>query len=114
MIVDDELLRQPLGDVRHAAVVADENLDLLAGHRVAVLRHVELDAGDDLLAGGADRAGHRHDEADLDRVLGGGAAGAQRGGGDCQTGHCEIFVKRGVSAKHGVPPHVRSLPALND
>ena len=74
MVVDDQLLRQPLADVGHAAIVADEELDLLAGDHVAMLRHVELDGGGDFLAGGAHRAGHRQDEADLDGVLRGGMA----------------------------------------
>src|SRR5262249_308539 len=41
----DPLLREPFGDVRcnPAGILADQ-LDLLAGNRVAVLLHVELDA----------------------------------------------------------------------
>ena len=78
MIVDHELLGEPLGIVGDAAVVPDDELDLLAGDRVAMLRHVELDGGGDFLPGGAHRAGHRQDEADLDGVLGGGAAGCGR------------------------------------
>ena len=77
MIVDHELLGEPLGIVGDAAVIPDDELDLLAGDGVAVLRHVELDGGGDFLPGGADRAGHRQDEADLDGVLRGGAAGCQ-------------------------------------
>ena len=38
LVVDDQLLRQPLGDVGHAGVVLEDHLDLLAGDRVAVLR----------------------------------------------------------------------------
>ena len=54
LVAHDQLLRQALGDVRRdaAGVLADE-LDLLAGDRVAVLLHVELDAVVDL--GAADR-----------------------------------------------------------
>ncbi len=31
LVVDDQLLRQPLGDVGHAGVVLEDDLDLLAG-----------------------------------------------------------------------------------
>jgi hypothetical protein len=46
----------------------------------AVLLHVELDGAVDLAAGRCERTGHRQDQADLDRVLRGGAAGDQRCG----------------------------------
>ena len=42
LVVDDQLLRDALGDVGDAGVVLDDQLDLLAGDRVAVLLHVEL------------------------------------------------------------------------
>ena len=38
LVVDDQLLREALGVVGHGAVVLDDDLDLLAGDRVAVLR----------------------------------------------------------------------------
>ena len=62
----------PLGVVGQAAVVPDYQLDFLAGHHVAVLRHVELGGVDGLAAGRSHRSGHRHDQADLDDVLCGG------------------------------------------
>ena len=52
LVAHDQLLREPLGDVgRDAADVLADDLDLLAGDRVAVLLHVELDAVVDLDAG---------------------------------------------------------------
>ena len=51
------------------AGIAQDDLDLLAGDRVAVLLHVEIDGGLDLLAGRGLLPRHRHDEADLDGVL---------------------------------------------
>ena len=50
-------------------VVLDDQLDLLAGHGVAVLRHVEPRGRFDLAAGGGLLAGHRQDQADLERVV---------------------------------------------
>ena len=75
LVVDDEFLRQPLGDVGHAGVVLEDHLDLLAGDRGAVARLVELHRGVDLLAGRGLLAGHRQDQADLDGVLREGARG---------------------------------------
>ena len=75
LVVDDQLLREALGVVGDAGVVLDDELDLLAGDGVAVLLHVELDGRLDLLAGRGLLAGHRQDEADLDRVLRPGRAG---------------------------------------
>ena len=95
MIVDHELLGEPLGVVGDAAVIPDDELDLLAGDRVAMLRHVELDGGGDFLPGGAHRAGHRQDEADLDGVLRRGGATCRRCNCDCKSGgkicvtHCD-------------------------
>ena len=105
MIVDDELLGEPLGVVGDAAVIPDDELDLLAGHGVAMLRHVELDCGDDFLPGGADRAGHRHDEADLDGVLGGGAAGAQAG---ADSSNRQTAGNNKMRVTHGDPPIAHS------
>ena len=52
VVAHDELLRQPFGEVRrHAAGVLADEFDLLAGDRVAVLLHIELDAVVDLDAG---------------------------------------------------------------
>ena len=67
LLVDDELLRDPPRRVGDAGVVLDDDLDLAAGDGVAVLRDVELDRGLDLLAGRRRLAGHRQDEADLER-----------------------------------------------
>ena len=51
LVVHHQLLGEPLGHVGIAGVVADDQFDLLAGNRVAVLLHVELGAGGELLAG---------------------------------------------------------------
>ena len=52
LVAHDQFLREPLGDVgRDAAGILADDLDLLAGDRVAVLLHVELDAVVDLRAG---------------------------------------------------------------
>ena len=64
-----------------AGVVLDDQLDLAAGDGVAVLRHVELDRGLDLPAGGGRLAGHRQDQADLEG-LAGLRQGAQGRAGD--------------------------------
>ena len=82
LVVDHQLLRQPLGDVGHAGVVLQDDLDLLAGDRRAVARLVELHRRVDLLAGRGLLAGHRQDQADLHRVLRVGGRGEQRERGD--------------------------------
>ena len=69
LVVDDQFLGDALGDVGVAGVVLDNDLDLLAGHRRAVLLHEELDGRLDLPAGRGEGAGHRQDEPDLDRFL---------------------------------------------
>jgi hypothetical protein len=67
-------LRQPLASVWYAAVVFDDEFNLLAGNRIAVLRHVELCGIDEA----ASRPFDASDEvppvigmtqAELDRVL---------------------------------------------
>ena len=68
LVVDHQLLREAARGVGHGGVVLDDHLDLAAGDRVAVLRHVELDRRVDLPAGGGLLAGHRQDQADLDRA----------------------------------------------
>ena len=65
-----------------ARIVLEDDLDLLAGDRRAVLRLIELHGGVDLLAGRGLLAGHRHDQADLDGVLGGGRIAEKRACGD--------------------------------
>ena len=69
LVVDDQLLREPLGVVGNRRVVLEDDLDLLAGDGVALLLHVQLDGVVDLLAGRGLAAGHRQDQADLDRIL---------------------------------------------
>ncbi|CCE10035.1 hypothetical protein BRAS3843_370020 [Bradyrhizobium sp. STM 3843] len=80
LVVDDQFLRQPLGVVGQRGVVLEDDLDLLAGDGVAVLLHVELDGIVDLLAGRRLAAGHRHDQPDLEGVLGGSRTRANPGG----------------------------------
>src|SRR5260370_16907529 len=65
LVVDDELLRQPLGVVGNAAIVLDDEVDFLAGNAGAVLVHVHLDAGLDLLADRGESAGQRHHDPAL-------------------------------------------------
>ena len=67
-----ELLRDALGGVRDIAVVAHDQLDLLAGDLVAMLLHIKLGAALDLAAGRGERPGQRQDEADFHGVLRGG------------------------------------------
>jgi hypothetical protein len=86
LVVDHEFLREPLGDVGRGGVVLDDDLDLLAGHRVAVLRHVQPHRGLDLPAGGSLLPGHRQDQADLEGVaLGVGQRQRQREGGQARS-----------------------------
>ena len=85
LVVDDQFLREPPRDVRHGGVVLDDQLDLLAGDRGAVLLLIELHAAHDLLADRGELAGQRLDDADLDGVLGRGRACGERSGRDrCQ------------------------------
>jgi hypothetical protein len=70
LVVDDKLLRETLGVIRHAGVVLDDQLDLLAGNRRPVLRHIELGGRGDLLTYRGEHAGQRHNDADLDGILG--------------------------------------------
>ncbi len=78
LVVDDQLLREAPRRVGHAGVVLEDHLDLPAGDRAAVLRHPELDRAVDLPAGGSGLAGHRQDQADLDRP---GIGGLRQGCG---------------------------------
>src|SRR5262249_56050236 len=77
LVVDDELLRQPLGVVGNTAIVLDDEVDLLAADAGTVLVHVHLDAGLDLLADRGEPAGERQHDADL-HVLSRSAGGRQR------------------------------------
>jgi len=78
LVIDDELLGETLGVVWHGAVVLENHLDLLARNGRAMLLHVELHAGIDLLAGRGLRPGHRQNETDLHAVLCERAAREQR------------------------------------
>ena len=79
MVVGDEFLGEPLGDVGRAGVVLEDEIDLLAGDRVAVLRDVKLGAGLLLLAGRGRRAGHRQDQADRHGVVVGARGARDKG-----------------------------------
>ena len=70
LVVDHEFLGEPLGHIGVAGVVLDDEFDFLAGDHVALLLHVELGAGDQVFAGRRERAGQRHEQADLHDVLG--------------------------------------------
>ena len=84
LVAHDQFLGETLGHIRRGAasprILADQ-LDLLAGNRIAMLLHVELDGvvhhGGDI--GELTRIGH--DQADLHRVL-----GMRRGGRDQRCG----------------------------
>ena len=69
LVLDDQLLSQALSHVRHAGIILDDQLDLLAGNRVALLLHVELGGRLDLPARRRERPGHRQDQTDLERLL---------------------------------------------
>ena len=70
LVVHHQLLGQPLGHIGIAGIVLDDQFDLLAGNRVAVLLHVEPGAGGELLAGRGERPGQRHEQTDLHGLLG--------------------------------------------
>ncbi len=73
-------------------VVLDDQLHLLARHRVAVLRHVQPGGGLDLFAGRGEGARHRQDQADLEGVLRQGhAAGRDEQGGKGSLDQCSSF-----------------------
>ena len=70
IVTHHQFLRQPLGHLGgDAADVLADHLDLLAGDRVAVLLHVELDAVVELHPGIRELSGKRHDHADLHHLL---------------------------------------------
>ena len=66
-------LDQALAGLAGGGIVPDDQLDLLAGHPIAVLLDVKAGARDHLLACRRERASHRHHHADLDGALPGGA-----------------------------------------
>ena len=73
LVARHQLLRHALGEIgRRAGRVLDDELDLLAGDRVAVRLHVRAHAVRDLTAVGRERPRHLHHDADLDRLLGDG------------------------------------------
>ena len=100
LVADHQLLRESLGDIRrHAAGILDDQFDLLAADGLAVLLHVGLDAVLHLDAGVGELARQRHDQADLDGVLGAGRRGAgEQHGGDA--------ADRGGDQSHWYPPEM--------
>ena len=80
-------------------VVAHDQLDLLAGDLVAIELHVELGAGKRLAADRLEAAGQRQAGADLDDVLRGGGALADRG---CSAHRGNTFEQ--VPAQHALSP----------
>jgi len=106
LVVDDHLLDQAAGVVGHAGVVAQDQLDLLAGDHVAVLLEVEARAGGGLPAGSGEAgAGHGEAHADLDHLLRRRAARGQRD----RTGRNEC--KGELSASHRTLPATRAVSA---
>jgi len=95
MIARDQLLGQPLGDIRVGpGRVADDELDLQIGRQVLlVLLDVEPQAFVHLIAGLRERPGIRDDQADLDGVRHGrcractGHRSSQREAGDDPLQH---------------------------
>src|SRR5581483_9357156 len=80
LVADHELLCEPLGHVgRDATDILADDLELLAADAIAVLLHVELDAGIDLVAGVGELARIRKNDADLHRVLRVGGAHSHHG-----------------------------------
>ena len=78
LVVDDQLLREAAGRVGHGAVVLEDDLDLRPATLLPFCAMPELDRGVDLAAGGGLLAGHRQDQADLDRP---GIGGMRQGRG---------------------------------
>src|SRR5262245_14689540 len=74
LVVDEQLLRRLFGVVGNAAIVLDDEIDLPTSDGGAILVHVELDAGQDLLADGCKSAGERQHDTDL-HVLSKGSDG---------------------------------------
>ena len=84
LVIDHQFLRQAFGDIRDAGVVFDDQLDLAAGHGVAVLRHVEASSRFNLATGGGLLPGHGQDQADFElSLLGAGVAGQQGACSQC-------------------------------
>ena len=79
MIADDRLLSEPFRGVgKHASRILANELDLLAGDRVAVLLHPKRDAMVDLRPGVGELSGILVNHSDFDRVLGAGRPGADK------------------------------------
>jgi hypothetical protein len=96
LVVDDHFLNEAAGVIGDAGVVAQDQLDFLAGDLIAMLLDVEPRTGRRLPAGsGKTGAGHGKAHADLDHFLRGGAARGERD----QAGGGERNRKR--SASHG-------------
>src|SRR5262249_20464164 len=87
LVVDQKLLRDALGDIGNAAIILDDELDLLAGDGVALLLDVELGACRHLLADGGELAGHRDDQPDFDGLLRSGRP--ERQGEDARGKTCD-------------------------
>ena len=100
LFADDHLLDQPARIIGDAAVIADDQLNLAAGHSVAVLLHIKLQRGLQLSAPGAEAgAGQWHADADFERRVSGRGTGKQSARG----GHRH-------SLKHGSAQHKTSSP----
>ncbi len=68
-LVDDQVLGEPLRGIRRCRIILGDDLDLAAGHGVAVLLEIELDAIHGGLAGGVEGAGQRLDQTELEHLL---------------------------------------------
>ena len=104
LVVDDHLLHEAPRVVGHAGIIAQDDFDLLAGDHVAVVLEVKSRAGRGLPTGGGETgAGHGKAHADLDHLLRGRRARAQR---DCR-GRCERDHE--LAQSHVVPPVVTPI-----
>src|SRR5215471_13034098 len=98
LVAGQKLLGNAPAVVGNAGVVAQDELDLPAVNRGAVLLHVEPGARFDLLARGRERPRHGKNETDLDGLFGHCVRRGQRDG--CDSGQC--------------PPHERVLQSVRD
>ena len=68
-MVGDEVLSETLGVFCNTPIVRYYETDLSAGDKVAILLHVKLCGGNDLLADWRKGAGQRHHNANLELLL---------------------------------------------
>ena len=77
LVVDHQLLRNALGDIRRAGVVLHNQFHFFASNHVAVLRHVKFGSGFNLFARRSKWAGHGQDQANFEFFFGHGTRTCQ-------------------------------------